>query len=357
MVLAGLVAVQVVLYVWCFAIPTFNERWPSWPWWWAYLAASVLIVLAEARIAPGFQWFLVAYIGQVSALPLRTSVPVSVVIVGAALLNKVGWAGLVASGIGDWFETLFTVAPFLALILFMGRLVATSAERGILIRDLEAAKKELEQARDRELELAALRERERLARDLHDNLGHSLVVLTVQLEAAQRLLAAEPARAAALLTELQKVSRSSMEDLRRSLANLRAPGLGDRPLGDALRALCADAGGRFGAAVECAVSGGAGALRPAVAEVLWRVAQEGLTNVGKHAQARHAAVHLDVQAGEVLLRVTDDGIGVQPGAEQKPGHYGLRGLRERVEGLGGTFTLGPAGSRGTVLEARVPVIA
>jgi signal transduction histidine kinase len=242
------------------------------------------------------------------------------------------------------------------LLLFFGRIAATSGERGRLILELEAAKGELELARQREGELATLRERERLARELHDSLGHSLVTLTVQLEAAQRLQAADPARAAVVLTEMQKLTRSSMEDLRRSLANLRAAGLGERALAEALRALCAEAGGRLAATVDCQVDERAGTLPPAVAEVLWRVAQEGLTNSEKHAQARHVQVRLNVQAKAVVLQVSDNGIGVAPGAEEKAGHYGLRGLRERVEGLGGTFTVGAGVGNGAVIEARIPVM-
>jgi signal transduction histidine kinase len=246
---------------------------------------------------------------------------------------------------------------WVVLGLFIRHLADTSNERGRLIVELQNAQRELELARERELELAALRERERLARDLHDTLGHSLVTLTVQLEAAQRLQTADPARVATLLAEMQKLTRSSMEDLRRSLANLRTSGLGDRPLTESLRTLCAEAGKRFGATIDCQVAEGADALPPAVAEVLWRVAQEGLTNIEKHAHAHHVEVNLALPSKEVALRVSDDGAGLSRGAEDKPGHYGLRGLRERVEGLGGAFTVAPAGTSGTCIEARIPVIA
>ena len=124
-----------------------------------------------------------------------------------------------------------------------------------------------------------------------------------------------------------------------------------------MQALCAEAGKRFGVAVDCQIAGGADLLPSAVAEVLWRVAQEGLTNVEKHAHAHHARVNLTLPPKEVVLRVTDDGVGLPPGAENKPGHYGLRGLRERVEGLGGNFMVAAAGTSGTVVEARVPMIA
>jgi signal transduction histidine kinase len=299
---------------------------------------------------------LIAYVGMISAQPFRLSVPATIAIFVAWLLNRFGWSGLSTWGFAPWFDLLMQVTPGAALLLFMGRIITTSGERGKLIAELQAAKQALELARERELELAALRERERLARDLHDTLGHALVTLTVQLEAAQRLQSADPARASTLVAEMQKLTRSSMEGLRRSLDNLRTPGLGERSLSEALQALCSEAGKRFGAAVDCQLADGADSLPPPVAEALWRVAQEGLTNVEKHARANRVEVNLTLPPKEVVLRVADDGAGLSPGAENKPGHYGLRGLRERVEGLGGTFTVAPAGTTGTVIEARVPVI-
>jgi signal transduction histidine kinase len=377
-ILAGLVLLQVLLYLVFFAIPSLAENspgwkwfrtllgrindprnpdWPAWRWWILYIVASVMIVLAECHIVPHFAWALIAYVGQMSGFPFRISVPVTFAIFGAWLLNQFGWSALATWGFGRWFDLLFTIAPGGVFLLFMGRIIATSGERGKLIAELQAAQQALELARDREVELAALRERERLARDLHDTLGHALVTLTVQLEAAQRLQAADPARVPALLTELQKLTRSSMEDLRRSLANLRTSGLGDRPLAGSLQILCAEAGRRSGAAVDCHVAEGADALPPAVAEVLWRVVQEGLTNMEKHAHAEQVAVNLTLPSNEVVLHVRDDGVGLPPGAEEKPGHYGLRGLRERVEGLGGTFWLTSAEPRGTLIEVRIPLIA
>jgi signal transduction histidine kinase len=121
--------------------------------------------------------------------------------------------------------------------------------------------------------------------------------------------------------------------------------------------LCDEVTRRAGINIEHQLADGVDHLSPVVAEGLWRVAQEALTNVEKHAQARHIRVDLTLQPKEVLLRVSDDGNGLPPGAEAKPGHYGVRGMRERVEGLGGTFTLAVDGNRGTVIEAHVPVIA
>jgi len=121
--------------------------------------------------------------------------------------------------------------------LFIHRLVVTSAERAKLIQQLQAAQRELEAAHQREAEISVLRERERLARDLHDSLGHGLVTLNVQLEAAQRLYTVDPAKASALMEEMKNLTRTSMEQLRRSLAGLRTPGLGDRALKGAIEEL------------------------------------------------------------------------------------------------------------------------
>ncbi|HTB63622.1 MAG TPA: sensor histidine kinase [Opitutales bacterium] len=243
-----------------------------------------------------------------------------------------------------------------ALGLLIHQLIETNQERAQLIAELQTAKDTLETTHDREVELATLRERERLARDFHDTLGHQLVTLTVQLEATRRLLSVDPPQAAASLEELQKLSRASMDELRRSLDNLRASGLGQRPLIVALQTLCADAGQRFKIAVECTLPPNTDAFPPTVAEVLWRVAQEGLSNIGQHSQAQQVRVNLSLLPRAVRLVIADNGVGLPAGAEGKPGHYGLRGLRERVEGLGGTFSLATPPGGGTVMEARLPII-
>jgi two-component system NarL family sensor kinase len=147
-----------------------------------------------------------------------------------------------------------------------------------------------------------------------------------------------------------------MDDLRCSLAGLRAPGLEERALRPALQALCVDFGQHSGLEVTCQVDEGADSLRPALAETLWRVAQEALTNVERHAQARTVQVSLQFEPHAATLLVVDDGIGLPAGAEARPDRFGLRGMRERVEGLGGTLTL-RGGQDETVVEANLPVIA
>jgi signal transduction histidine kinase len=232
----------------------------------------------------------------------------------------------------------------------------TSRERAGLIAELQAAQRALEAARQRDAELAALRERERLARELHDSLGHALVALSVQLEAVQRLYAVDPARASAQVDAMKDLTRASMAELRRALEGLRTPGLGDRSLPQALHALSREVGARAGMEIRCQVAEGTDALGPAVSEALWRMAQEALTNVEKHAHARHVQVSVEMTPHAVIMRISDDGCGLPPDSASRSGHYGLRGMRERLEGLGGTLTLHSNGQRGTLVEACLPII-
>jgi signal transduction histidine kinase len=123
-----------------------------------------------------------------------------------------------------------------------------------------------------------------------------------------------------------------------------------------LQELCVELGERGEIDVVCQIDEGADAQSPALAETVWRVAQEALNNVEKHAQARHVEVTLTCTPDTLFLRVRDDGVGLPEGAEAIPNRFGLRGMRERVESLGGTLTLtGPEG--GTWVEALLPIAA
>ena len=356
----SLASTQIVLYALRYFTRPAGWR-PAVAWEGLFFAANFAICLAEFRC--GVPYYCFPWIFWILLGLMLVSLPkwLSAVIGGIAIMLYVpmfvGWGRVGSLIFRDWFVQLYPLAFPLTIGLLIRQLLDSNQARSQLIEELQAAKKSLEAARDREGELATLRERERLARDLHDTLGHQLVTLTIQLEAAQRLLAVEPARAAALLTDIQKLSRSSTDDLRRSLDNLRVSGLGQRALGAALQALCAEARQRYTLAVDCQLSANADSFPPTVTEVLWQVAQEGLTNTGRHAQARQVNVNLHLLTKDIILRVTDDGIGLPPGAEDKPGHYGLRGLRERVEGLGGTFTLINPPGGGAALEARLPIIS
>jgi signal transduction histidine kinase len=265
---------------------------------------------------------------------------------------------------------------------------ASVAELERMHHELAEAHQRLAASADQERELAVLRERGRLARDMHDTLGHALVLVAVKLEAARRLRDVDVARADRELDATQQIVREAMADLRACLAALRSPLLGREPLGEALARHAREAGLRAGWHVVYDVSPDLGALDEAAHEALLRVGCEALTNAERHPRARTVTLSLKrTDDGAVVLRVADDGIGIgvhQPArallapasgatpsaaplqADDSPeaggdpaeraaaGHYGITGMRERMTVLGGAFTLtsGPRG--GTVVEARIP---
>jgi signal transduction histidine kinase len=350
--LLGLVATQVLLYVLFFILlwkpPTAIN------WWLFYFGTSLAIWLAEWKIEAALQWTAWAYMGQMfGVLRPALSIPIAISVFAGYFAIRFD---LKQMNVWEWVGAVSLVVNTTALGLFLHGVTRTSSERAKLIKELQAAQQELERSRDREAEMAALLERERLARDLHDSLGHGLVTLTVQLEAAQRLYAVDPVKASALMDEMKKLTRTSMEELRRSLSGLRTPALGQQPLKQAIETLCEETGKQSGLRSQCVIDGSTDRLTPNVAETLWRVAQEGVRNAVRHAQARTVLVNLRVAPGQALLTIVDDGVGLPSSAETKPGHFGLRGLRERIEGLGGTFSATTAPGSGTRLEAQVPII-
>jgi len=349
-----LVAIQARLYLKRWLFMPLDDRPREWC---VYFTGSLACCFLESLIARPFYWLAAVYIGQMCAiLTPRLSIPSSILALAIIQFTAYGPSRLAQRAGEDWVFHMSLFSSWMVMGLFIKQVASISQGRADLIVELEKAKHELRLARDREIELATLHERERLARDLHDNLGHAMVTLTVQLEAAQRLLSVDTPRAAQLLEEMKALSRSSTDALRRSLDNLRAPALGDNPLTRALESLCADVGRRTALKIDCQIAAGADALPHAVSEAFWRVAQEGLTNVERHARASQAALRLELQPRLVVLRVSDDGVGLPPDAEGKPGHYGLRGLREHIGGVGETFSLTTAAPQGTVVEARVPLI-
>jgi signal transduction histidine kinase len=354
---AALVAIVAALIAAYTRLFIFELRWPYSNWLLALYFSGALGLLALATwLHPVFLYIVGMLFGQIfGILPPVLAVPGGAAVLGVILLASAGWQ--LPRDIG--WGTVLLVAGQLGLMallyLYVYHVFRTSQERAGLINELRAANEALERARAQATELAALRERERVARDLHDGLGHTLVALSLQLEAIQRLYPVDPARASAQVDDMKRLTRDSMGDLRRTLDGLRAPGLGDEPLPAAIDRLCAALAARGGLDVAWRADDAATGLPHPVAEALWRVAQEALFNVERHAGATAVRVALTVAPDAVELVVSDDGRGLPPDAETRPGHYGLRGMRERVEGLGGTLALETDGG-GTRVHAHLPLI-
>lgn len=228
----------------------------------------------------------------------------------------------------------------------------------VIVRE-QQARRELTQAHEQLREyalqierLAVAQERNRVARDIHDGLGHSLTVVQMQVKAARAVLGTDPGRADAVLAKAQVQAEEALAEVRRSVGAMREP-RPRAPLAEALREL-AEQASASGVPTSLDITGQARPLMTAAQESLYRAAQEGLTNVRKHAGATRAELVLDyTRPAAVRLEVRDDGAGVTAETDDLPG-YGLLGVRERAAHAGGRMSLESAPGRGATLSVEVP---
>ena len=228
---------------------------------------------------------------------------------------------------------LTLLAPAILFTIVIGAANIFEAERDRATRRLLLADEEIER-------LAALAERERIARDLHDLLGHTLSVIIVKSELAGRLVAADPDRAATEIGDIERIGRQALAEVRAAVRGYRARGL-EAELEGAERALAA-------ADVDVTVERATlPPLDPEHESALALALREAVTNVIRHARAARATIAVSADASGVVLEVADDGRGTD-GTEGS----GLAGMRERIAALGGEVVVD--GSAGTRVRVRVP---
>jgi signal transduction histidine kinase len=198
--------------------------------------------------------------------------------------------------------------------------------------------------------LATSRERNRVARELHDTLAHTLSGLSVQLEAVKAYWDVDPQKARSTLEESLKEAHSGLGETRRALQALRASPLDDLGLSLAVRTVVEDAAARTNLALNLSVADKLPSLSPDVEQCIYRVAQEAVTNVAKHARAKTLTVNLESTAEKVTLTVHDDGVGFDVDKEGKENDYGLEGMQERAQLVGGELTISSKPGDGTTVK-------
>ena len=211
-----------------------------------------------------------------------------------------------------------------------------------------------EREREERARVAVAEERARIARELHDVVGHSVSVMTVQASGVRRLLRPDQDREREALLVVERTGREALAEMRRMVGVLRrpeeAPALAPQPSLDHLDRLV-DQAREAGLPVELLVQGEASQLPAGVDLTAYRLVQEGLTNVVKHAQATRAEVLVNYGDGYLEVTVKDDGKGLGNG---DGGGHGLVGMRERVSVYGGELDAGPQTGGGYRLRARLP---
>jgi signal transduction histidine kinase len=321
-----------------------------------YWAGLVAMWFFLAGIDPTYFALLLALYPQVfRLLRLRHAIPGAVALTVVVVWREVllsgrplseNWSAVGGGLLSVLFGTLFAI--------WITRIIEQSAGRRALIEQLESTRSELAAA---ERESGRLAERQRLARDIHDTLAQGFVSIVLQLQAAEGELppGADPARRHLELA--RRTASDNLAEVRRLVWDLRNEQLGAGSLGEALGRLTDRLAEETGVTATTTVTGTPRSLSPDAEVTLLRVTQEALANVSKHAQAGRVALTLSYMDGEAALDVRDDGAGFAPGVDGSGpnGGLGLRGMRERVEALGGRLAVESTPGGGTTVAATVPL--
>lgn len=319
-----------------------------------YFAVQLALVLLITTILGTGAWLIALPLAALASSHLARWWQQGIVYVAivAGLISPVLRAGL-------WEQAYFyalTLAPAIVFVVVFTRLV-DSEERArqaaeALSAELEAANQQLADYAARVAELARTEERNRMAREIHDNLGHYLTVANVQIRAAQAVMASDPQKALAALDRAQRLTEDGLAAVRQSVSALRESPLSGRTLAEAIRLLVEETESS-GIAASFSLRGEPVALDPKTELTLYRAAQEGLTNVRKHAHATQVDLVLEYNAGsQVALGIADNGVGQTAVTAEG---YGLLGMQERVEMLGGQMQLESTPGEGFLLAISLPI--
>ena len=311
---------------------------------WTWLVITVMTLLSIAlTLYGGSEWqalffYASGYIG--GSLPIRRTVLVSLALMLLALVT--GWlAGLT-------LLDLVQAVVFIPAIVFITKSVMWSITTSW---ELRAAREEIAR-------LAVMTERLRIARDLHDLLGHNLSLITLKSELAGRLLTKAPERAATEISEIEQVARTTLQEVREAVASYRQPSLASEL--QAAREILTAAGITSDFEGD---EGSLGSLPTAAETVLAWTVREGVTNVIRHSRARQCSIRMQREKHTIVAEIRNDGLCTPPvstalskdAISTNASGNGLRGLAERVHALGGRFSASPCSDNDFCLTVSVPL--
>ncbi|MGH3982760.1 MAG: GAF domain-containing sensor histidine kinase [Pseudonocardiaceae bacterium] len=231
-------------------------------------------------------------------------------------------------------------------------LMAGAIENASLHRKLAEREEAMERFAE-QIVLLQETERRRLAGEIHDGISQRIVSLSFHLSAAADAVTSDPAGAADQIARAQELAAGALDETRQAIAGLRPPVLDDLGLAASLESLA-----RATPLPDVQVDTVSTSLPEHMETAVYRIAQEALQNIMKHANAGHVHLRLSATAGTVLLEISDDGTGFDPAATVEragPVGYGLPGMQQRAELLGGQLTADSSPGRGTVVRLRIPI--
>jgi signal transduction histidine kinase len=313
-----------------------------------FLIQTAIIVTLAVISAPSDAFYFLLFILGIQVtmlLPIRSALPWMVVFY---LLDSNGV--FLNMNSGGLIELLFNGTA----MFFTGILGYSLRQTEIARREKEQVIEELKTTQNQLQELAVAEERARLARELHDSLGHQLTVAVVQLEGAQRLIPTKPDQATLMIATMRDELKGALAELRSTVTAMRSPVTENQPLESALLTLSQSFQQNTGLATHFISAQNFPALPDPYRLAFYRAVQEGLTNIQRHAGAQNAWIHINIEGANLTLIVEDDGKGFEHHIQNMHG-AGLLGLRERAEQLGGQMQISERTGGGTQLSFIVPM--
>ena len=334
---------------------------------WRLVTFAVHTALAGLLVGVDTWFGLFAYCGFLFAYGLGPRWRIPAFAATALVVSGAMAGGYPASGGDDLLSYLLVAAVLLAVVINSAsityRALEQNLERGRMIRELAEGNRRLEESMAENAALQARlveqaraagveEERRRLAGEIHDTLAQGLTAIVAQLQAAEQARH-RPEEWSRHLTQARSLARSSLTEARRSVRALRPEQLENATLAEALGELTSGWSQQSGIVAELETAGTATRAPADTDAALFRVAQEALTNVSRHAKASKVRLTLTYLDDTLLLDVADDGVGFEPSGDS--GCYGLIGMRQRLARVGGALTVESTPGYGSTLNAAVPL--
>ena len=323
----------------------------------AFFVFSVLISLSIAWIGNNYNIvFLIFMIAAQAFIVLRYKIATIIVATFVILYLLIMWKiGLGLDGILNISIALAVGLVFVITLSIVLRRYAEQTTRSeSLANQLQIANQELVEARQKEKELAVAEERVRLARDIHDGLGHHLTALNIQLQAAQKLFETQPGKSMEAIQICRQEAKAALDEVRHSVAIMRRSPLDGKSLQEAIRYLVGNFELSTGQLVDLDTNGVADISDRQISDTVYRTIQEGFTNIQKHAiQFTKIRIALKLQDKFVHLEIEDNGLYSE--TENFGKGFGLSGIRERAELMGGSMLIDPKTGQGFKIYVKIPL--
>jgi len=352
--IAGLLAVFIILMI---AEPLLSRqaRWGQ-P---LFLIGQMAVMVGLFRLTPLADFWAIMLL-PACAYVMRhfrqavawTWIGIFILVMSLVIILGEGW-------VGSLEYIIIYVAAYLLIgsyALLLKQTIAAQAESQRLLKELQQSNAQLQHYLGQVEELTAIKERNRLARELHDAVTQSIFSMTLITRSALILQERAPEQVTGKLLQLQELAQNALQEMRDLIYQLRTPSIEEDGLYPVLKTYIARLNERGDLLVTLDKGPDTLPLTPAQQQELYRIVQEALNNIVKHAQAKHAVIRFALTETDMAVTVSDDGVGFDPGQLTGDGrHIGLASMRERATELGGALEVDAEPGAGTAVKVTVPL--